>query len=205
MNIIDCLLPCKICGAIPLSKTKSEGYECPNCKELNSYGCWGGGLDFRVKGWNTLQNKDNKVPSILNINGEDWYWGELVIELYHMGFSESFEKTFILFKTSRPYDDWYINTKTGWTNIIDNGRHCQDLTLMDIKGEIYEIPWLNMPKSSKKAYAYLDCCQCMRSKNNYPRINIHTISHKYVWLAKEMILKIEPGYDFYNHRSDRRY
>lgn len=174
--------------------------------EANKRCCIGGGLEFQVKNWNEYNSKDiagvNIFP-VIRVGDLDWNWGRLDISLYYMGYTINYEKEIILFRTSKEREWWFKNKKNGYTCIIDDERYPPDLEIMDIWGNVYQVPWLNMPKSSKKAYAFLTMCGVLFSSYSYPVVGLCTDSFKYNSLASDLIEKLTPGFDFYKHRNDR--
>jgi len=173
------LLPCKLCGGVPVKY--HSGFKCSGCGfEAGVIG----GLEFAIVNWNSYNSNINEYGSretypAIKIDGEDWNWGCLETSLLSLGSSKEYEKDLILFKTSKPLCDWFIDKKTGWTCIIDTPRFLPDLEIMDIRGNRYDCsPWLNMPKSSSKAYAYIQLRSSLFSNSNYPQVCIETLSPK---------------------------
>lgn len=198
------IVPCYKCGVMP--ERLWNGFMCPVCGEDNKRCCIGGELEFEIKNWNEYNSKDrdgNIIFPVIKIDNQYWYWGSLQISLYYMGYTINYEKSIILFKTSKEREWWFKNKKNGYTCIIDNERYLPDLEIMDIWGKVYEVPWLNMPKSSKKAYAYLTMYGALFSDYSYPVVSLCTDSFKYNNLASDLIEKLTPRFDFYIHRNDR--
>ena len=202
MDIFNALLPCNVCGSKPVRYL--HGFKCSSCG-FDKAGSYNGGDEYNVALWNSYHSDmtvsdASKFPRI-KIGDEEWYWGVLNITLYSLGSKEEYEKRFILFKTSKPTDEWFIDKKTGYTCVIDIPRYFSDLEIMDINGIRYDCSiWLNKPKSSIKAYAYACCTSGGFSNTGHPVIYINTLSWKYNNLAKKLITTFNKDFDFYNKR-----
>lgn len=180
-------VPCIKCGAKPV--LSNIGFKCPTCD--NKHEVWGG-IEFAIKNWNGYNSnilEDGKLDSFpkLVIDNEEWYWGSLDVRVLWLGRTEEYTKNFILFKTSKDSTEWFIDKKTGWTCIIDKPRHLPDLEIMDMSGIRYVVEWLNMPKSSSKAYAYICKHGNGFSNTSFPNVTLSTLSCKYNLLAGEML------------------